>query len=110
MLLVGVEYLLALAAGSLFEGKMVINDRGAVFGPVSTQHRDLRADGIAYADAYKGNAVAAMLAPKRIELRFHQAFTDEHVTALLQTLAAQPDLAFVVTWQATYQGRRLVIG
>ncbi len=76
MILVGVEHLLALANGAVFDGKMVINARGAVFGPVSTQHRELRADGITYADEYKGTALAAMLAPGSIELRFHAAFTD----------------------------------
>lgn len=110
MILVGVELLHALANRTAFDGKMVMNARGAVFGPVSTQHRELRADGIAYADEYKGNALAAMLAPGVIELRFHAAFDDAQVTALVRELARQPGLAFVATWRITYQGRRLTLG
>ena len=107
MILVGVEHLLALANGAVFDGKMVINARGAVFGPVSTQHRELRADGITYADEYKGTALAAMLAPGSIELRFHAAFTDAEVAELIRTLANEPELGFLARWRVTYQGRTL---
>src|SRR6478672_2981657 len=94
----GVDHLLALRDGTVFEGKMVINESGAVFGPVSVQHRDLRAEGIAYADDYKGNALAAMLKRGKIEVRFHKAFTDDDVARLLTELAAQPELGFVLGW------------
>ncbi len=110
MLLLGVDHLLALDAGTAFEGKMVINERGAVFGPVSSQHRDLRAEGIAYADEYKGNALAAMLGPGKIEVRFHKGFTDAEVARLLSALAAEHGLRFILSWRATYQGRPLAVG
>lgn len=110
MRVVGLDHLLALEEGTTFEGKMVLNESGAVFGPVSTQHRDLRAEGIAYADDYKGNALAAMLGPGKIEVRFHKAFTDEDVTRLILALSAEPNLRFIRQWHATYQGRRLNIG
>jgi len=109
MRITGIDHVLALAAGSTVEGKLVLNASGAIFGPVSTQHRDLRAEGIAYADDYKGNALAAMLGPGKIEVRFHRAFTDEDVARLLRALAAEPGLAFLRAWRATYQGRALVI-
>ncbi|HEV7556913.1 MAG TPA: hypothetical protein VGO00_15710 [Kofleriaceae bacterium] len=109
VLVLGLEHLVALADGTAFEAKMVINERGAVFGPVSTQHRDLRAEGIVYADDYKGNAVAAMLAPDKIEVRFHKAFTDDDLVRLIRALAAEPDLGFIRRWRATYQGRLLNI-
>lgn len=67
MILVGTELLHALANGTAFDGKMVINACGAMFGPISKQHRELRAEGITYADDYEGNALAAMLAPGSIE-------------------------------------------
>jgi hypothetical protein len=110
MLLVGLEHLFALVEGTAFEGKVVINERGAVFGPVFTQHRDLKAQGISYADDYKGNALAAMLAPGKIEVRFHKDLTDEEVARLIRALSSEPRLSFLRQWRATYQGRRLDIG
>ncbi len=107
MLLVGVGQLIALANGTAFDGKMVINANGAVFGPVSTQHRELRAEGITYADEYKGNALAAMLAPGSIELRFHASFTDAQVAELIRALSNEPELSFLARWRVTYQGRVL---
>lgn len=107
MHLVGVEHVLAIVEGIAFDGKMVINEHGAVFGPVSTQHRDLKAGGISYADDYKGNALAAMLAPGKIEVRYHKAFTDEDVARLLRALLDEPSLGSLRDWQATYQGRPL---
>ena len=107
MLVVGLDHLLALVNGTTFEAKMVLNERGAVFGPVSTQHRDLWANGIVYADDYKGNAVAAMLGPGKIEVRFHKAFTDDDVARMIRALATEPSLGFIRQWPATYQGRLL---
>jgi hypothetical protein len=109
VIVVGVEHVIALANGEAFDGKMVINAHGAVFGPVSTQHRDLSVEGIAYADEYKGNAVAAMLAPGSIELRFHKAFADAQIVELIRELVREPDLAFIAKWRVTYQGRVLSI-
>lgn len=109
MRIIGIDHLLGLAEGSIFEGKMVVNEHGAIFGPVSTQHRDLSAEGIAYADDYKGNALAAMLGPGRIEVRFHRAFADEDVARLIRAIASEPGLEFLRAWRATYQGRALII-
>ncbi len=107
MLVVGVEHLLALLEATAFESKVVINEQGAVFGPVSSQHRDLKAEGISYADDYKGNALAAMLGPGRIEVRFHKAFSDDDVGRLIRALSAESNLGFLREWRATYQGRTL---
>jgi hypothetical protein len=110
MLVVGLHHLVALIDGTAFEAKLVLNASGAVFGPVSVQHRDLRADGIAYADNYKGNAVAAMLGPNKIEIRFHRAFMDDLVVSWIRALARQPGLEPIARWNVTYQGRHLSIG
>jgi hypothetical protein len=107
MHLVGVEHVLAIVEGLAFDGKMVINERGAVFGPVSTQHRDLKTDGIWYADDYKGNGLAAMLAPGKIEVRYHKGFTDDDVVRLLRALFDEPSVGSIHDWQATCQGRPL---
>ena len=104
MHLVGVEHVLAIVEGIAFDGKMVINEHGAVFGPVSTQHRDLKAGGISYADDYKGNALAAMLAPGKIEVRYHKAFTDEDVARLLRALFGLASGRSATGWRPTRDG------
>ncbi len=50
--------------------------------------------------------------PAASKIRFHRAFTDQAVTALVRTLLAQPSLAQpslapISTWTVTYQGRPL---
>jgi hypothetical protein len=88
-----------------FTAKAVLNQHGIIFLAVKQQHRDRKATGISYEDDYKGNALAAMLSPGRIEIRYHEAFTDADIAQLLATLTAHPDLAFMRGWSATYQGR-----
>lgn len=90
-----------------FSAKMVLNGEGAIFFPVSGEHRDHSAPGIRYADNYQGNALAAMLSPQLIEVRYHAAFKDEEVADIIRSLAALPELAFLAGWRATYQGRSL---
>jgi hypothetical protein len=88
-----------------FTAKAVLNQHGIIFLPARAQHRDSKATNISYEDDYKGNALAAMLTPGRIEIRYHKAFTDDAVADLLEALTAHPDLAFMRGWSATYQGR-----
>ncbi len=107
MLLVGVESLARLVAQGGFSAKMVFNAKGAIFFPVTQEHRSRKAEGISYEDNYKGNALAAMLAPGKIEVRYHKAFTDQTVARIIRSLLAHPDLAFMKTWKVTYQGRVL---
>lgn len=106
MLLIGIEYIQS-AAEPGWSAKMVFNDRGAIFFSVKRQHREAKAEGISYEDNYKGNALAAMLVPGKIEIRFHKAFSDSAVTDLVRTLLTDPRLSSMSGWQVTYQGRRL---
>jgi hypothetical protein len=85
--------------------KAVLNQHGIIFLPVKQQHRDRKATDICYEDDYKGNALAAMLSPGRIEIRYHKAFTDADIAQLLVTLTAHPDLAFMRGWSTTFQAR-----
>ena len=107
MLLLGLENLESLSTGASGSAKMVFNGRGALFLPVSRQHRDVKAEGISYEDNYRGDALAAMLARGRIEIRYHSAFTDSEVAAILHRLTALPELSALRDWAATYQGRPL---
>ena len=63
MLLLGLEHLPHLLDKHVLSLKMAFNARGAIVFPVSRQHREMKAEGISYEDDYKGNALAAMLAP-----------------------------------------------
>jgi hypothetical protein len=113
MQVIGAEFLLSLIESQQrgerkhFTAKMVFNAQGAIFFPATGEHRDHTGPGIRYADSYKGNALAAMLTPGAIEVRYHAAFKDGEVARILQSLAALPELAFLAEWRATYQGRPL---
>jgi hypothetical protein len=107
MILLGLDHILGLIEGKVHSGKTVFNASGAIFFPVSKQHSDMKAEGISYEDNYKGNALAAMLAPGKIEIRFHKAFSDERVAAVVRELFSMPELAGMRGWVVTYQGRVL---
>ena len=107
MLLIGADYLVGLVEAGGFSAKMVFNAKGAIIFPVSAEHRDQTAAGISYKDNYKGSALAAMLTPGKIEIRYHKSFTDTAVTRIVAALLAQPELAFMKTWKVVYQGREL---
>ena len=106
-MLVGLPHLEALTSGQVFSLKMVFNARGAIFLPVKEQHRHHKVEGISYEDDYKGDAMAAMLAPGSIEIRYHQKFRDADVARIMRALLSRPELASIATSRVTYQGRVL---
>src|SRR5215470_10336923 len=72
MRMYSVEWLAATIAKGGFSAKMVCNEDGAIFFPASQQHREQKVENVSYEDDYAGNAVAAMLAPQSIEIRYHR--------------------------------------
>jgi hypothetical protein len=88
---------------------MVFNENGAIFFRVNEQHCNQKAEGISYEDNYKGNALAAMLASGKVEIRYHQQFSDNRVASIVASLMEQPRLSFMKGWQVTYQGRALSV-
>lgn len=102
MLLLGVDFLHTLLDKQNFSAKMVLNARGVIIFPTAREHREMKADGISYEDNYKGNALAAMLAPGRLEIRYHQDFSDAEVARIVGLLLSHPDLASLASWQVTY--------
>lgn len=110
MFLSGFEQLKEFATQGGFSAKMVFNEAGAIAFPVHLQHCDQKGPQISYEDNYAGNALAAMLAPGRIEIRYHKAFSDQRVTQIVRSLLAEPALVFIRDWQVTYQGRSLLSG
>jgi hypothetical protein len=71
MVLIGVEFMLSLVEEDHFSAKMVFNDKGAIFFRVNQQHCYQKAEGISYKDNCEGNALAAMLAAGKVEIRYH---------------------------------------
>jgi len=88
---------------------MVFNQNGAIFFPVIHQHRDQKADGISYENDEKGNALAAMLGPEKLEIRYHRHFSDQRVATIVGSLLDHPELSFMRSWQVLYQGRKILI-
>ncbi len=107
MVVKGTEYLQRLLNKEVFEAKMVFNFRGALVFPRRVEHRDQKAPGISYEVNYQGNALAAMLSPGKIEIRYHEHYSDARVTTLLGELASHPELSVMQDWAVYYQGRQL---
>jgi hypothetical protein len=105
----GTDYLAEIAIHEHFSAKMVFNEHGAIVFPVSREHRDQSGPNISYADNYKGNALAAMLAPNSIEIRYHREFSDEDVARILSDLLQDPRLAPIAHARAIYQGRPIKV-
>lgn len=110
MTIVGQDYLESLLGCESYSAKMVFNEHGAIFFPVKAEHRDQKLDGVSYEDDYRGNALAAMLAPQKIEIRYHKAFSDERVARIISDLTRLDGLAFLRTWDVSYQGRHIDLG
>ena len=110
MHLSGVGFFDSLMEQEHFTAKMVFNANGAIIFTVGEQHRDQKAAGISYEDDYAGNALAAMLTPGRIEIRYHRDFPDQRVADIILRLLGQPVLSHLRGWRVTDQGRTLSLG
>ena len=91
-----------------FVFKLIANDTGVVLFPHTTEHRDATQIGILYADDSQGNALAAMVKPGRIDIRYHRQYSDERVLALFARILMLPEMAFARCFHVTYQGRTLI--
>src|SRR5687768_2428691 len=54
--------------------KFILNDSGIYFFPATQQHRDTKSHGLSYEDDYRGNAVAGIVMPERVEISFTRPF------------------------------------
>lgn len=109
MVVYGIDSIAPMLKQNGYVFKMIANDSGVVVFPHTTEHRDATHAGIKYADDSRGNALAAMVKPGRIEFRFHQQFTDERVKHLVMRLLALPEMEFARSFIVTYQGRILTL-
>lgn len=104
MTAVGLE-LLKEKPGSL---KFILNDTGIAFFPGAQQHRDIKVLGLSYEDDYRGNALAGIVTPDRIEIRFHRVFSDQRVRSLWSRVLTIPEIALAGLGKVYYQGREIV--
>ena len=88
--------------------KCIVNSHAAVFFPGSIQHRDVKREGVSYEDDYQGNAMAAVIKPNRIEVRFHSGFSDDTVRSIFSELLRLPALEWASGSSVEYRGRRLI--
>ncbi len=109
MTVTGAEQLQDLIAGSVYDAKMVFNDRGAIVFSARRQHREMKAEGISYEDNYVGNALAAMVRRDAIEIRFHRAYDDNAVARIVGQLLAFPEFSAFGQARVTYQGRVILV-
>ncbi len=91
-------------------GKVLLNEARIAFFGSGQQHSSVKLLGLSYEDDYKGNALAGTFRPGRVDIRFHQDFSDERVWRIWQVwkrLCAKNGLAHLESWEVYYQGRKL---
>lgn len=103
----GIKHLESLRNGQTSSIKVVFNEQGAVFFPVNRQHSDMKLPGVSYEDDYKGNALAAMIRPDAIEIRYHEAFSDQQVARIIRVMCDTIGMSLFSGHSVTYQGRAL---
>ncbi len=87
--------------------KFIFNDSAIIFFPAAQQHNSMKAHGLSYDDDYRGNALAGILGAERIEVRFHQDFSDERVRVIWTQVCESGELSFLKARPLYYQGRKI---
>jgi hypothetical protein len=87
--------------------KFLLNDSAIAFFPAAQQHRDMKLEGLSYEDDYRGNALAGVVTPGRVEIRFHRAFSDERVRGIWSCALSIPEVASAGLGRLYYQGREI---
>jgi hypothetical protein len=108
MNIIGADFLRLTLESDGYCFKLILNDSSAYFFPNTTEHRDATQTGLCYKDDSLGNALAATIKPRQIDIRFHRAFSDQHVTTIAQRLLKHSDMELLSGFSVTYQGRTLI--
>jgi hypothetical protein len=87
--------------------KFLLHDSAIAFFPAGQQHRDVKLEGLSYEDDYRGNALAGVVTTERVEIRFHQAFSDERVRSIWFRVLHIPEVASAGLGRLYYQGREI---
>lgn len=106
----GLESIQAAIEAGGYQLKLIAHEQAVAFFPRTCEHREMKVQGLSYEDDSKGNALAGMMSPGRIDFRHHRAFTDERVRTIALAILNHPELRFARAAQVTYQGRTIVAG
>ena len=90
--------------------KCLLNREALLLFSSLIQHRDVTRHGLSYEDDYRGNAMAGIVKPGKIEVRFHAAFEDVIVKSLFSELFCMPEMNWASNKIVEYQGRILIGG
>jgi len=88
--------------------KFIMNESGIAFFSVKQQHRDVKTHGLSYEDEYKGNAVAGIVSSERVEIRYHSAFSDDHIRRIWSRVIAA-GIPRARLGKVLYQGREIAV-
>lgn len=88
--------------------KFILCESGIFFFAAMQQHRDAKCPGMSYEDDYRGNALAGLVLPDHVELRFNKDFPDARVQAMWRSVLSSPELAGARLGQLYYQGRLIL--
>lgn len=89
--------------------KFLLNDSGIVFFPSTQQHREVKVSGLSYEDDYRGDAVAGLVLEGRVEIRFHNAFSDHRIKTLWARVLAGSEIPNGELGPLFYQGREIAL-
>ncbi len=87
--------------------KFILDETAIVFFPAAQQHREVKVAGVSYEDDYRGNAVAGLVTPERVEIRFHRDYSDERIRSLWRQVRSLTELAGAKFGTVYYQGREI---
>ena len=88
--------------------KAIANSHSIVFFPGSIQHREVKLAGLSYEDDYQGNAMACIIKPGSIEIRYHADYSDAEVGRIFRQVLADPAVQGLKGFVVTYQGRSVL--
>jgi len=87
--------------------KFILNYTAIVFFFAAIEHRDVKVEGLSYEDDYRGDALAGIVSAERVDIRFHQAYSDERIRGLWRRVLAATELAGKEFGTLFYQGREI---
>ena len=85
--------------------KAIVNTNSIAFFSGKIQHRNLKVGNLSYEDDYLGNAMACIIKPDRIEVRYQSDFTDSQVAEIFRNLRRYSEFIRLKDHPVSYQGR-----